>query len=659
MMMSNMTPPSATTTSRGGGGGGVVDQQNHSSSSYLGDPKLHRMNEEDSSSWTNFSTVVTQQQTDDEVTLTSVRQIMNDGGGNGTPNNNNNNNLHPGSNNNSRSMRRTMNNTAETNSLLDSSSKRNILRSASSSSFDTDGGGSRQLYGDVVVESSSAPANDFLSRSRSSPRQQQSLQQQQQFPMTGATGATTTTGRPYRIDGDDTFDYGDRDDGGAGNGNDSNDSVEMKNRKKEAERKLERQRSNGFITGTKDPSPLINKDDVEHYRKSLDTPFVKTAAAVAATATIGSLILGPVGLLVGTAMVGIGVGVMQIPEEQRNNVKDKANEAFESAKEKAVDASEKLTTSCAATCHQAGVQEQVPNEVKACFNVPREMASNSLEAESYAAGGEGGTKGGGGGGADPSSDQPHHHHHHHRGARSGSKSQKKNSNQDSPHHPHHNHVHGPPGFIATEARAMSPGQISGRRVACLRNSRITPPSQIHGLDPSQQPRAWLDVMANLNTTDDEKMEAMEEIMILAKDKRHARFLLDDGILDSVMYILDKHFDKARMAATIVEDSSATNITPQEERRARLAANCCVTLGKAHCAAVHTEGDLLLMSLYERGSVPEERQLAQMLYEVPHHIAKVSMGKEVFFLQQASMPKAEELAASIKALADGKNPFPSS
>lgn len=26
--------------------------------------------------------------------------------------------------------------------------------------------------------------------------------------------------------------------------------------------------------------------------------------------------------------------------------------------------------------------------------------------------------------------------------------------------------------------------------------------------------------------------------------------------------------------------------------ARLAANCCVALGKAHCAAVHTEGDLV-------------------------------------------------------------------
>lgn len=29
--------------------------------------------------------------------------------------------------------------------------------------------------------------------------------------------------------------------------------------------------------------------------------------------------------------------------------------------------------------------------------------------------------------------------------------------------------------------------------------------------------------------------------------------------------------------------------------ARLAANCCVALGKAHCAAVHTEGDLVSLT----------------------------------------------------------------
>jgi len=83
----------------------------------------------------------------------------------------------------------------------------------------------------------------------------------------------------------------------------------------------------------------------------------------------------------------------------------------------------------------------------------------------------------------------------------------------------------------------------------------------------------------------------------------------------------------------------------------------VTLGKAHCAAVHTEGDLQLMSLYERGTVPEERQLAQMLHEVPHHVqVALSPTEDVFVAKQVPMVQAEELARSIKALADGHKPL---
>ena len=101
--------------------------------------------------------------------------------------------------------------------------------------------------------------------------------------------------------------------------------------------------------------------------------------------------------------------------------------------------------------------------------------------------------------------------------------------------------------------------------------------------------------------------------------------------------------------------------------AKLAANCCVALGKAHCAAVHTEGDLLLMSAYSRGSVPIERQLAQLLFEVPHHMKVMSNpapgaggggeGQQQFdaefTLTELSMQQAEDLARSIKALDDGK------
>ncbi len=185
-------------------------------------------------------------------------------------------------------------------------------------------------------------------------------------------------------------------------------------------------------------------------------------------------------------------------------------------------------------------------------------------------------------------------------------------------------------------------------------------NQIHALDPNAQPKAWLDVLACASTTDDEKLEAMEEILILAKDKRRARVFLEEGILDSMMWTLGRYFEKVNRKPTDVALWLHPNITVQESNSAKLAAACCVTLGKAHCAAIHTEGDLLLMSLYERGTVPEERQLAQMLFEIPHHarVTKtndptvVEPTKEVFALKQLTLPQAEELARNIKALADG-------
>ena len=161
-----------------------------------------------------------------------------------------------------------------------------------------------------------------------------------------------------------------------------------------------------------------------------------------------------------------------------------------------------------------------------------------------------------------------------------------------------------------------------------------PLSQIHSLRPSLQPRAWLDVMASAHTTRDDKNEAMQEILILAKDKEISRWFLEEGILDSLMFILSNYF---RNYSSFLRGETPTMMTEGEKEEpfksykvggnafyhAKLAANCCVALGKAHCAAVHTEGDLLLMSAYSRGSVPVERQLAQMLFEVPHHMKVMS------------------------------------
>jgi hypothetical protein len=68
-----------------------------------------------------------------------------------------------------------------------------------------------------------------------------------------------------------------------------------------------------------------------------------------------------------------------------------------------------------------------------------------------------------------------------------------------------------------------------------------------------------------------------------------------------------------------------------------------------------------MSLYDRGIVPEERQVAQMLHEVPHHVritntpdpTIVDPSKEVFAYRELDLAQAEELAKSVKLVADGK------
>jgi hypothetical protein len=188
--------------------------------------------------------------------------------------------------------------------------------------------------------------------------------------------------------------------------------------------------------------------------------------------------------------------------------------------------------------------------------------------------------------------------------------------------------------------------------------RIVPAGQIYGLDPAAQPRAWLDVVANANTSHDEKNEAMEEILLLAKDKRRARILLEEGILDYIIWEVGRYLEKVNNSN---ENWKYPDVTPNERIAAKQAAVCCVTLGKAHCAAIHTEGDLQLTSLYDRGIVPEERQVAQMLHEVPHHVritntpdpTIVDPSKEVFAYRELDLAQAEELAKSVKLVADGK------
>jgi hypothetical protein len=168
-----------------------------------------------------------------------------------------------------------------------------------------------------------------------------------------------------RADDDETIEYTvlNEEDKDEDDDDDISSTYEVR-KKKERERRM---RSKGSVNKPGVPSPLVNKDDVEHFRKTLDTPVAKTAAFVVGAATVGTLLLGPVGLLLGAATVGIGVGIMQIPEEQRIHMKEKATKTLHQAHESALNASEALSSSCAASCNTSGVGNQFPSEMKQCF----------------------------------------------------------------------------------------------------------------------------------------------------------------------------------------------------------------------------------------------------------------------------------------------------
>lgn len=119
--------------------------------------------------------------------------------------------------------------------------------------------------------------------------------------------------------------------------------------------------------------PFLKAEDVDYYKKSMDTPMVKTAAGVAVAATVGCVVLGPVGLLVGAAAVGIGVGIMQIPAEQRQNLEEKASRTLRQVSDTALSASESLSAACANSCQESGLADHVPDEVNNCCAAIREV----------------------------------------------------------------------------------------------------------------------------------------------------------------------------------------------------------------------------------------------------------------------------------------------
>lgn len=137
--------------------------------------------------------------------------------------------------------------------------------------------------------------------------------------------------------------------------------------------------------------PFLKAEDVEHYQKSIDTPIVKTAAGVAVAATLGCVVLGPMGLLVGAAAVGLGFGVMQIPVEQRRNLEEKATHTLKQVSETAMQASESMSSSCVNTYRDSGLAEHVPEEVNNCCGAipePSAAAEKSEISATVSAGGD-------------------------------------------------------------------------------------------------------------------------------------------------------------------------------------------------------------------------------------------------------------------------------
>jgi hypothetical protein len=513
-----------------------------------------------------------------------------------------------------------------------------VLRTASSSDYDTDGDISKTSLQSVArliegpSQSQATDVNDFFTSSRFS----------QQNRNTNNNNNNANFHNSYinsnnrRVDDDErTFDYGDRDD-------DSNGSASYAaRRRKEAERRARlgaemrgeqssqtENDNNNDGTNLPETPALLSKEDMEHYTKTMENPAMRLGVGVVGVATIGCLAWGPVGLLVGVAAVGLGFGVLQIPEEERKKIQVKAEKTMHNVQEKVCDASETISSNCLTTYKDSGVADHLPHCLSGSDGVEKDHESTRSENLCN-----------GGGPVDEANDV---------------------NRTLKPQHPSVSPIGPQVEQAPTIPMKQHNDRLRNKKVACLRNVRIVPAAQIYGLDPVSQPRAWLDIVASANTTSEQKIEAMEEILLLAKDKRRAKIFLDEGILDSIIWTLSRYFEKLE-AVDRTTEWAFPDISPNEKTAASLAAQCCVTLGKAHCAAIHTEGDLQLMSMYERGTVPEERQVAQMLHEVPHHIritktddpTVVDPSKEVFALRQLSLPHAEELARAIKAVADGK------
>lgn len=210
-----------------------------------------------------------------------------------------------------------------------------VFQTESSSDYDTDGDMSKNSRQSQILDGPShsqvTDVNDFFTQSK--------------YPPTNR-----------RMDDDErTFDYGDRDDASNASG-----SFAVRQRRV-LDPPPEPSSSKEWKEATDaEPSSLLNKDDVEHYTKSFGSPAMKVGVGVIGAFTVGCIVLGPAGLLAGAAIVGLGVGAMQIPDKERQKIQAKVQKTVRKVHAKALDATESLSNSCVTTYEESGVAEHLP-----------------------------------------------------------------------------------------------------------------------------------------------------------------------------------------------------------------------------------------------------------------------------------------------------------
>lgn len=234
------------------------------------------------------------------------------------------------------------------------------------------------------------------------------------------------------------------------------------------------------------------------------------AAAVGAgvvTGLMGTIALGPIGVLIGAGIAGIGYKVAQLPEEERAEVGSKASTVAQKLHKSAVKANDFLSNQCAQACGEGQYSSTSRNQEDEIYSrksdISSHIASNALRISRNSPVKETTLT--------PKNSQP-----------PNSISISSSVELAEP---------------ASTVPANNKRMVRRITPACRRIGRITPVGQIHSLDPALHPRAWLDVMASAWTSKDEKNEAMEEILLLSKDKNHARMLLEVRLYTVLMRVI--------------------------------------------------------------------------------------------------------------------------